>query len=288
MKSPLQQEISESDLNEIARLLHERTGLRFMGARRRFLNSRVNEVIEMLDCGNIGALLDLIKNAGRDDVFQRVVDQVITDETSFFRYPEHFDALRHFILPAIASNRDFSESGDRTIRILSAGCSRGHEPYSIAMSCLEEKETLSRCRVIIYALDLSKPLLEIARDGIYDASEVRHLPTELSSKYFTPAENFNGRGQKIEVIPELKEMIRFQQCNLKDELAGPIFDVVFCRNVTIYFDETDTRKVAENLYSKLLPGGYLFLGHAESYYGILSGLCTVQFGEALVNRKPVK
>lgn len=284
----LRYSIQEMELDLIADLLKARTGLRFDGARRRYLTSRLSEVAAALGYTSVAEFLDVLRSEdSSSDKFQRLVDAVVTEESSFFRYPQHFEALRHFILPAIASNRAFG-SGDRTLRILSAGCSRGQEPYSIAMTCHDEDETLQGLDVSIYALDISAANLAYAREAVYTDLDLRDLSPVLADRYFEPCPGPNGRGTRHRVRNGIKRLVRFQQHNLKEELTGPLFDIIFCRNVTIYFDAEDTRAVAANLYSRLVPGGYLFLGHAESYYGILPGLTIVQFGEALVNRKPVR
>jgi len=284
---PLKYDVSDKVVDLIADVLKERTGLRFVGARRRFLQTRLAEVADQTGVSSLGELVDIFRTAEpASEMWQRVVDSVVTEESSFFRYPQQYDALRSFILPAIASNRVF-HPGDRTIRILSAGCSRGQEPYSIAISALEEAETLAGIEVVIYAFDISLSNIERARDAIYSESDLRDLSPERLRRFFEPVTG-NGRIQRWRVRDEVRRLVRFQQHNLKEELTGPIFDFIFCRNVTIYFDAADTQRVARNLYDRLVPGGYLFLGHAESYYGILPGLCTVQFGDALVNRKPVR
>jgi chemotaxis protein methyltransferase CheR len=291
---PLKIAVDERDsatLDQFAQLIHDRVGLRFNDeTRRRSLLARVRDAAREAGCSSVAELYARVLaeqgptlNGG---LFQKVLDRIVTDETSFFRYADQFHALRNYILPAIASNREFS--GDNSLRILAAGCSRGQEPYSIAISALEEAETLRGLETRIYALDLSQNALDIARAGIYDAAQVRDVEPRILEKYFTEINRPKGRPPQYKVKPEVQRMVRFQRHNLLKELPGPIFDVIFCRNVTIYFNDEVTRRVARNLYDRLRPGGYLFLGHAESLYNILPELCPLKYGETLVNRKPSK
>jgi len=279
---------SDPALDLFAQLIDERTGLRFHNARRRFLATRLAEAASEVGAGSLQELYEMVRtatrNGGREGLFQLVVDRIVTDESSFFRYPGQFEALRNFIFPAIASHREFTR--DNSVRILSAGCSRGQEPYSLAISACEEVETLRGLDVTVYALDLSQNVLDIARQGIYEESQVRDVSPRQLDRYFQRLES-GRRAARYQVKPEVRNMVRFQQHNLLSDLPGPIFDIVFCRNVTIYFNEETTRRVARNLYDRLRPGGYLYLGHAESYYGILPELTIVQFGDVLVNRKPI-
>jgi chemotaxis protein methyltransferase CheR len=280
-------------LDQFAQLIHERAGLRFSDrTRRRSLLARVGDTANEVGCSSIQELYARVvaeRSAGAPcgtGLFQKVLDRIVTDETSFFRYAGHFEALRSYIFPAIASNREFS--GDNSLRILSAGCSRGQEPYSVAISVLEEAETLRGLDTRIYALDLSQNVLDIARKGVYDMAQVRDVEPRLLEKHFDRIEGLGNRPPSWRVKPQARSLVRFQRHNLLKELPGPIFDVIFCRNVTIYFDDEVTRRVARNLYDRLRPGGYLFLGHAESLYNILPELCPLRYGETLVNRKPSK
>lgn len=279
---------AQETLEQFAQLIHQRTGLRFNDTRRRFLQARIEEAAREVGCTSLQELLDLVRNgsrAGGVDLFQVLVDRLVTDETSFFRYPGQFEALRNFIFPALRSHRDFA--GDNSLRILSAGCSRGQEPYSIAISVLEEPETLKGFETTIYALDLSTNVLDVARQGVYSAHQLRDVSPRLLGRYFEQVDN-GGRTPAYRVRDDVRRMVRFQIHNLLADLPGPIFDVIFCRNVTIYFDFETTRRVARNLYDRLRPGGYLFLGHAESYYNVLPEMTIVQFGDVLVNRKPIR
>jgi chemotaxis protein methyltransferase CheR len=130
-------------------------------------------------------------------------------------------------------------------------------------------------------------VLDVARRGIYPAAHLRDVDAATLGRFFEPIEN-GKRHQHYQVADEVRNMVRFQCHNLLDDLPGPIFDIIFCRNVTIYFDFETTRRVARNLYDRLRPGGYLFLGHAESYYNVLPEMTIVQFGDVLVNRKPIR
>jgi chemotaxis protein methyltransferase CheR len=183
-----------------------------------------------------------------------------TNESSFFRDLKPFDQFRSFILPQLTKAR----AQRRAIRIWSAACSSGQEPYSLAMLLSEEKEKLAGWQIEIFATDISTEILAKAEQGVYSQFEVqRGLPIQLLVKYF------RQEGERWRINPAMRGMVRYKCLNLLDDFSsyGP-FDVIFCRNVLIYFEQATKTKVLDRLSRVLEPDGFLYLGGAETIIGI--------------------
>jgi chemotaxis protein methyltransferase CheR len=265
---------------EISACLEERFGLVFTGIRRTILESRIR------DCAAQTGFVDLAAFHGalrrevdcRGPVWQQLISTVTTHESSWFRYPEQFEIFQRFLLPVVVSNKEFAR--EREIRILSAGCARGQEPYSIAMALLEYQELLKPFNVTVLAVDLCEQELTSARRGLYREPELRGLSPQRRTAFFDNAkEGWSLRS-------DVQRPVRFVQHNLLDALEAAPFDFIFCRNVTIYFAPETTRTVLQRLAALLHPGGHLFAGHAESYAAVSQFLKPVWFGKILVYRRP--
>ncbi|WP_339087022.1 CheR family methyltransferase [Hyphomicrobium sp. ghe19] len=189
-----------------------------------------------------------------------LIDAVTTNKTDFFREPAHFDYLRDTILPSMAA------SGHRSIRIWSAACSTGAEPYTIAMLLEEFAEEHSFAYKIL-ATDLSTEVLATAHRGVYSLETVAPVPNEFSRKYVMQSARPGAR--EVRIHPKLRSKVGFARMNLMDEKyrVGDPMDLIFCRNVLIYFDKSMQAAVLSRLCDCLLPGGYLFIGHSESLTG---------------------
>lgn len=193
----------------------------------------------------------------------RLMDELTTNMTSFFREADHFDLLK---------KRAFSINKERSLRIWSAGCSSGEEPYTMAMLINESLDQLKGVDVRVLATDLSERMLEKARAGVYTSDVLSTVPPDLRRKYFHPSDTGDGV-----VTDALRSFIRFAPLNLLEgwPMKGP-FHVIFCRNVMIYFDK-DTRQTLISRFAELLaPGGLLCVGHSESLSGLEHSLTYVQ------------
>jgi len=202
--------------------------------------------------------------AGRDER-SALVDALTTNKTSFFREAEHFDFLRR-LLP----------TGRRSsLRIWSAGCSSGQEPYTLAIVLREVLAAADLRDARILATDISAPVLARAREGLYDEDEVQGLTPGQLSRWFTPVRE--GAAKRHRVSEELRSLVRFARLNLMEPwpMRGP-FDAIFCRNVMIYFDRETQQQLIQGFEGLLRPGGHLFVGHAESLTGRSAGLTYVQ------------
>ena len=202
-----------------------------------------------------------------------LIDAITTNKTEFFREPAHFDFLAKKVLPNIGPR--IKEQG-RPLRIWSAGCSTGKEAYTLAMVLMESK----RARIIedfqLYATDICTDVLKKASRAVYEADDIDPIPESFRKKYLLRSRGHHA--PTFRIIPELRSTIRFERLNFMDEryhVSAP-FDVVFCRNVIIYFDRTTQEKVVNKLVNCLHPGGYFFTGHSET----LSGLSTPLEGVA--------
>lgn len=190
-----------------------------------------------------------------------LLELVTINETSFFRNLPQFELLRRQVLPELRARKE--QGADRRLRIWSAGCSTGEEPYTIAIDVLELLEQSPWWDVQIFASDLSLKVLELAHRGRYAADKVREtVPPVVLRKYFEPA------GDEYQVKEQVRRRVSFDFHNLRHENGLKNLDVIFCRNVMIYFDDEERKRVIDKFYRSLNPGGYLFLGHSESLHGL--------------------
>ncbi len=189
-----------------------------------------------------------------------LLDYLTVNETQFFRNMPQFDLFRNVILPDITARK--KKEGKRTLRIWSAGCSTGEEAYSIAMCVLDFVENITTWDIKVLASDLSLHALEVAHRCIYPEEKVREsVPPPVISKYF------ERQTEAYRVRELVRNLVVFDYHNLKHENGMSGLDVVFCRNVMIYFDEEEQKRLAKKFYISLSPGGYLLIGHAESLHG---------------------
>jgi chemotaxis protein methyltransferase CheR len=198
--------------------------------------------------------------ANRNAELPALLDILTINETSFFRNGPQFELFRNCILPDVIGRR--AREGRRVLRIWSAGCSTGEEPYSIAMTALDAVPYPALWDVRIHASDLSLHCLEAARRGVYPTAKVEEtVPEAVRARYFEPA----GDGRRV--TDAVRRHVVFDYHNLKQESGMNGLDVVFCRNVMIYFDEEAQKRLVRSFHRCLSPGGYLLLGHSESLHG---------------------
>jgi chemotaxis protein methyltransferase CheR len=251
--------VTPLDYEYLRKLLKERSGLELSADKQYLVESRLVPLARKAGLGGIPDLVAKMKS-GAEALTTEVVEAMTTNETFFFRDKIPFDHLRDTILPLMLQSR----ASRRSLRIWSAACSTGQEPYSIAM-CLKEKgAALAGWRIEIVGTDLSQEVLEKSRAGIYSQFEVqRGLPIQLLVKYFTQS------GELWQISPEIRGMVQHRQLNLLQDFSHlGKFDVIFCRNVLIYFDQDTKINVFERLARSLEPDGMLMLGAAESVVGI--------------------
>jgi chemotaxis protein methyltransferase CheR len=251
--------VTPLDYEYLRRLLKERSGLDLSSDKQYLVESRLLPLARRAGLGGITELVQRMKS-GAEQLTSDVVEAMTTNETFFFRDKIPFDHLSDSILPELARSR----AARRSIRVWSAACSTGQEPYSIAMCLREFGPALSGWRHEIVGTDLSHEVLEKSKAGLYSQFEVqRGLPIQLLVKYFTQL------GEFWQLSADIRGMVQHRQLNLLQDFSHlGKFDVIFCRNVLIYFDQETKTSIFERMARMLEPDGYLMLGAAESVVGI--------------------
>jgi chemotaxis protein methyltransferase CheR len=270
--------VSEHELSEIRTLVEGRSGLLFDGSRERFFQTRVREHIAAKRLAHGSDLLRSIKASNVE--YDALLERLLTQETSFFRYPDVFDAFQKRVLPEMHM-RKFWEN-PRRLRVWSAGCSTGEEPYSIAMSMADTIEFMEAWNIQILATDVSRQALQHAERGVYSRNDLSNLtPKQL--------ENFFARvGDQFMVKPRIRSMVNFAPMNLAQPIYVGRFDCIFCMNVLIYFSEQRRAGLLQRFYEYLEPGGYLFLGHAESAVNAPLKFNTILHGDGRIFQRPLE
>lgn len=237
----------------IIRLIETRTGL---SAHRHHRDDMLNE-IERLSGGDYGALLTHLQQAPESDGLWQVLIRALTvGETYFLRDNNHFRLLREQILPGIV--RDRANQPRPKIRVWSVGCSSGEEAYSIAITLRERLPDFSAWDIDITATDINQHAIQQAREGIYRRWSFRRNDLDFEARYFTPVTG------GLQINPQIKDMVSFRQANIIEASQHHYFDVVFCRNVMLYFGEDGIRRTEKALFDALVPGGWLMLGQSEA------------------------
>lgn len=254
-------EFTDVDFARIQGLVYSHAGISLSDAKRNLVYSRLARRLRRLNLTTFAAYTDYLQTH-LDTELTDFLNAITTNLTSFFRENHHFETLRRLVLPELMRN-----SARRRIRIWSAGCSTGEEPYSIAMTVKEAVPESSGWDVKILATDLDTNVLQKARDGIYDEERVQQIPKARLQRWMRRGSGANA-GQ-VRVNSELQDMIQFNQLNLMESwpMRGP-FDVIFCRNVVIYFDKDTQRRLFDRFADLLTPEGYLFVGHSETLYKV--------------------
>jgi chemotaxis protein methyltransferase CheR len=251
--------VTPSDYEYLRKLLKERSGLDLSADKQYLVESRLLPLARKASLPGIPELVAKMKG-GAEAATAEVVEAMTTNETFFFRDKIPFDHLRETIIPAMVQAR----AARRSLRIWCAASSTGQEPYSIAMCLKEAGPLLSGWRTEIVATDLSQAVLEKSKAGIFSQFEVqRGLPIGLLVKYFTQ------NGELWQINTEIRSMVQHRQLNLLQDFSHlGVFDIIFCRNVLIYFDQNTKTNIFERLARMMEPDGVLALGAAESVVGI--------------------
>jgi len=263
MKRDTEFRLSDRDFRHIRQLVSRHTGIALSDAKRDMVYSRLARRLRQLGLENFKAYCQLLEGDEAEAELGHFTNAVTTNLTSFFREPHHFSYLGEQLLPELYR----LNAGERRLRIWSAGCSTGEEPYSIAMTVRENMPSGQDWDIRILATDLDTNVLASAERGIYTEERLQNMPQGRRRRWF-----HRGRGDNLGLLsakPELREMITFRQLNLMGDwpMKGP-FDIIFCRNVVIYFDKP-TQSVLMERYAELMADhGHLFLGHSETLYRV--------------------
>jgi chemotaxis protein methyltransferase CheR len=254
-------------------LIYKESGIHFSETNRSILDSRLRERLRSSGMMDIGDYYALIQNDNGE--LRGFLDSITTNLTRFFRNQAHFQSLEYFVIPDIVSKK--KEQNSNVIRIWSAGCSTGEEPYSIAILCAEL--LANNYKVEIIASDLSLKSLMTAKEGYYPDSRVSDVPEKYLNKYFERVSD----GYRI--LDEVKSLITYDYHNLNFESGLKNLDIVFCRNVIIYFDQAAQKAVIDRFWDAMDRHSYLFIGHSESLFGMKTNFEFVKTDWATLYRK---
>lgn len=248
-------ELGEREFRKISSMAYQIARLNLHQGKKLLVQNRLSKRLRALGIPSFREYLEYLE-ANPDEV-RTMVDCLTTNFTRLFREPEHFEFLREEVIPWLES------LPEERIRLWSAGCSSGEEPYSIAIFLREHMRDLDARDLLILATDISVKALTRAREGVYREDQLRDCPAQWRLKYFT---RFKSGGENhFRVSPAISRLVRFHYLNLADPwpMKGP-FQVIFCRNVMIYFDRDTQEELVHRFHDYLAPGGYFFVGHSES------------------------
>lgn len=272
--------LEQDEFRLLRELFNQYCGLQFGPDARAVMERRLRDRLAVLGLASFSEYYQLLRFQGRGRAeLDEAIDLVTVNETYFFREDYQLHALQSEILPEFTGG----PSPRTRVSIWSAGCSTGEEVYSIAIAARESGLTFGR-EIRVFGSDISRRCVAAARRGVYGSSAFRATPPEMRSRYFTE------RGDGAHVHDDIRALCQFGQLNLLDATRAAIVgrvDVIFCRNVLIYFDDSSRRRVIEMFYERLTPGGYLLLGHSESLLNVSTAFELVHLRDDLVYRKPL-
>ncbi len=257
-------ELSLEDFRLLREFIHEKSGMYFQDRKLYLLQSRLSKRMEELGITSFRDYFYTIKYDTTKAEFHQLMNLVTTNETYFFRNEPQLEAFREETLPGIIAHKRQSK-GIKTLRIWSAGCSTGEEPYTIAMILKDTIKDDPGWHIEIIANDISESVIHTARKGEYTGPSLRHVSSDHLSRYFEES------GEMCKVLPEIKSMVKFVQLNLNDTRKLAMYrniDVIFCRNVMIYFSDEVKKRIVKGFYQALSPNGLLIIGHSETLHGV--------------------
>jgi chemotaxis protein methyltransferase CheR len=253
--------LQDGDFRKIASLVMDKTGIVLSEKKRAFIHGRLGRRLRMLGLADFSQYCRLLESKDGEDERHNLINAVTTNHTSFFREEHHFEYLSKTVLPTIVG-----EHGNKPgrLRIWSAGCSTGEEPHTMAMMLREFRPPLTDWDARILATDLDTNVVSHASAGVYDADRLDSIPASYRKRYVT----VEGDG-RFRINDDVRSLITFAPLNLLEKwpMSGP-FDVIFCRNVVIYFDKPTQRKLFDRYAELLRPDGWLFIGHSESLLNV--------------------
>ena len=248
--------LNDADFERFRKTIYDESGITFSATNRPILDSRIKEILREKKLDSVDDYYKLITSDHEE--MKRMLDAVTTNLTRFFRNQPHFDALEKYVIPHVLEEK--KKTGDKTVRVWSAGCSTGEEPYTIAM-------LLKRILPVGYdfqvtASDISLKSLMVGQSGFYADNKVDGIPPDYLSQYFTKSAG------GYQVNKEIMSKVKFDYHNLKNDSGMRNLDVIFCRNVMIYFDEPAQLTVIKNFWNSMAQQSFLFIGHSESLFGM--------------------
>lgn len=273
--------ITEQDFEKFREFFYRKTGIHFEPSKRYFVDKRLIDRIQATNSGTFRNYFVMLRFEASGEELQHLTNLMTVNETYFFREEYQFQCLVKSILPDIVNRK----KEKKTIRIWAIPSSSGEEAYSIAIYLLEYWQGINDWDVEIISSDIDTHILSLARKGFYSHRSVQNLPENILKKYF------KGKSDGYEISNDLKEAVEFTRVNLSDRndtRAYRDFDIIFCRNLLIYFDDVSRKAAAETFYDAMKPGGFICLGHSESMSRFSSLYKVRKFPEAIIYQKPLE
>ena len=262
-------------------IIYKRCGIFFPETKKYLLETRLSRRLEERNLKTFEDYYYFLTYDGeKDRELQSLLNTIVTNETSFFRDGPQLDAFRKGVVAKVVEEK--SRGASRSIKLWSAACSTGEEPLTLAMILLEEGLHLKGWNMEILASDISDNVLKAAASGVYEKYSLRNTPEQYLKKYFS------GQGESYTISRKAQDLVRFRKINLMESLETRLIkgmDVVFCRNVLIYFDDTSKKKAIGHIYDSMEKGGYLFVGFSESLHNITRLFRPVSIERSVVYQK---
>jgi chemotaxis protein methyltransferase CheR len=254
--------MTDRELKQFSEFIYSELGIKITPTKKTMLQARLQRRLRTLNLRSYADYLDYLQSLkGLEVELPQMVDAVTTNTTSFFREPKHFEFLARNILPTWQK-----KYGHRTFSVWNAGCSSGEEPYTTAMVLMDHHERISPLKFSIVATDISTDILHKAARAVYEEEKIATIPVEFRRKYLLRSKDKTKR--LVRIVPELREKVSFRRLNFMDNFQfREKMDLIFCRNVMIYFDKKTQHELVGKFCNHLEPGGHLFIGHSESLSG---------------------
>lgn len=259
-------ELSEKMFLKFGQFVTDVLGIKMPDSKRTMLQSRLQKRLRQLSLPSFEAYYDFVfSSEGREQELHHLLDVVTTNKTDFFREPRHYEVLTQNVLPTLLQGRRVGIH--RPLKVWSAGCSTGAEPYTLSMVLSDFGERVDGFKFQILATDISTQVLQKAINAVYEERDSSPIPFNIKKKYLLRSKDRNK--PRIRIVPELRRLVQFNRLNLMDSDYGmhETMDVIFCRNVIIYFDRETQFGVLSRLCRCLRSGGFLFMGHSETLNG---------------------
>jgi chemotaxis protein methyltransferase CheR len=263
--SLLDEHLSENDFRRLSGFIHAQYGICLPPAKKTLLEGRLRRRMKRTEIHSFREYCDyLFTKEGMAEELIHMVDAVTTNQTDFFREPFHFEFLSRTVLQELFGDENSSQS--MKLQVWSAACSTGEEPYTLAMVLSESVRQYPGLDYAVLATDISSKVLEKAASAVYETARVETIPLDLRKKYLLKSRDASRN--VVRITPELRQKVTFRRVNLmeNDFVVPEPLHVIFCRNVMIYFDAATQERLIRRFHQLLAPGGYLFMGHAESLH----------------------
>jgi chemotaxis protein methyltransferase CheR len=264
--------LGDKDFHRLSTFIISNYGIKLPPSKKTLVQCRLQKRLKAYNMISFGDYIDfLFSSAGREEELSNMINEISTNKTDFFREPVHFDFLSQTGLKEY-----LSKTGKSRISVWSAGCSSGEEPYTIAMILKEYARLEHYIDFTITATDISTKVLQVGMQGIYHENRISEIPYSIKKEYFQKGRN--SFKQQVRVSSDLRKIVNFQHFNLlsSDYTHFGMFDIIFCRNVLIYFERAIQYRIINKLCNQLNSGGYLFLGHSDTTMGFTLPLKTVR------------